>query len=218
MINFNIRTANLEDVPFLVQTIIEAEKSGGDVLSYKTFFGLEEQEIENLLTEIFNEEIEDCELSISSFLIAEKQGVRAAALSGWLENASDIPSIILKGNLLKYHLPITCFEKASSLSYLTKSLHIDYIPNTFQIGAGYVAEGFRGQKLLGLLTKEMIQHLKEKNKTITEIYVRIFDCNIPSLRTYEKEGFKVISTKESEFSEITDYLPSSKKLLLKKEI
>lgn len=218
MNSIKIRRATLKDIPFLTKTIIEAEKSGTTILSYSTIFGLKEFEIELLISEMLSEEIEDCELSISSFLIAEENGITAASLSGWLENASGIPSSILKGNLLNYFLPRESLKKAAASAKYTKELHIDYLPNSFQIGAGYVAESFRGRQLLGLLTEELINQLTTQYPSTNEIYAQIFDCNIPSLKTYQKAGFEIVNTKTSEEKEITHYLPSSKKILLKKNL
>ncbi len=42
MSDFIIRPATIADAPFLAETIIEAEKSGTDKLSYTTIFGLSE--------------------------------------------------------------------------------------------------------------------------------------------------------------------------------
>jgi hypothetical protein len=216
MNTLNIRRATINDIPFLTKAIIEAEMSGTEVLSYSTIFGLNNNEITTFISEMLSEEIDDCEISISSFLIAEINGQTAAALSGWLENANGIPSAILKGNLLNYYLPPKSFEKAATLLKYTKDLHFDYIPNTFQIGAGYVAEEFRGNKLLGLLTQKLLEDFHNDHPLATEVYAQIFSCNIPSLKTYEKAGFTVISTKESFSNEITKIFPSSRKLLLKK--
>ena len=74
MSEFNYRVATLEDIPFLVKTIVEAEKSGTEVLSYSAIFGLSIGEVEEKLAIILDEEIDDCELSVSSFLVAEKEG------------------------------------------------------------------------------------------------------------------------------------------------
>ena len=218
MNNVIIRSATVSDVPYLTKTIIEAEKSGTTILSYSTIFGLNEEQVFSLISEMLLEEIDHCEISISSFLIAEINGKTAAALSGWLENADEIPSAVLKGNLLNYYLPKECFIQASLMSKYTKELHFDYMPNTFQIGAGYVSAEYRGQKLLGLLTRELINDLHFKNTSVTEIYAQIFNCNIPSLKTYENEGFTIIDGKESIHEEIVNILPSPKKLLLKKNL
>jgi N-acetylglutamate synthase-like GNAT family acetyltransferase len=109
MNTINIRRATINDIPFLTKSIIEAEMSGTDVLSYATIFGLNYTEITTFISEMLSEEIDDCEMSISSFLIAEINGQTAAALSGWLENANGIPSAVLKGNLLNGNFIIIKF-------------------------------------------------------------------------------------------------------------
>ena len=81
MNDFILRPATIYDAPFLAETIIEAEKSGTDKLSYSTIFGLTEDEVHKYLIDILEEEIDGCELSISSFTIAESKGKVAAALS-----------------------------------------------------------------------------------------------------------------------------------------
>ena len=39
-----IRDGNINDIPFIVETIVEAEKSGTNIFSYNTIFGLSEEE------------------------------------------------------------------------------------------------------------------------------------------------------------------------------
>ena len=218
MENFIFRDATINDIPFLVDTIVEAEKSGTDKLSYSTIFGLTEVEVKKHLTDMLAEEIDGCELSISSFLIAENKGQTAAALSAWIEGLDGIPSAILKGNLLNFILPKKCIERAMKINTLIREIHIEYLPNTIQIGAGYVANEFRGNKLLGLLNTEIIVRLTQKKPEISQAWAQIFDCNIPSIRTYEKQNFSVVMTKETSNKEILHYLPSNKKILMKKEL
>lgn len=218
MNNFIFRDATIDDIPFLVETIIQAEKSGTDKLSYSTIFGLSEDEVSNYLAEMLNEEIDGCELSISSFLIAESNGIVAAALSAWIEGSEGLPSSVLKGNLLNYTLPKHCIESAIKVNEIIRDIHIEYTPYTIQIGAGYVAADFRGNKLLGLLTEAIILKLVQIKPDISEVWAQIFSCNIPSLRTYENAGFRIISDKESSNNDILRFLPSNKKLLLKKDL
>ena len=45
MNTLNIRRATINDIPFITKSIIEAEKSGTEVLSYSTLFGLNNNEI-----------------------------------------------------------------------------------------------------------------------------------------------------------------------------
>jgi hypothetical protein len=211
-----IRQATIKDVPFLVDTIIEAEKSGTDILSYSTIFGLSEEESRKYIADMLSEEVDGCELSISSFLIAEFNGKIAAALSVWVEGKEGISSAVLKGNLLNCTLPKKCLKRAMKLNEILHEIHIEYLPNTIQIGAGYVASEFRGNNLLGLLTTEIIARLLKINPNMTSVYAQIFSCNAPSIRTYEKANFIVVMIKESSREEILHYLPSNKKILMKK--
>jgi hypothetical protein len=218
MDDFIFRNATIDDVPFLVDTIIEAEKSGTDKLSYSTIFGLSYEEVQRYLAEMLSEEVDGCELSISSFMVADSHGRAVAALSAWIEGKEGIPSSMLKGNLLNYILPKNCIERAMEINTLIREIHIEYSPNTIQIGAGYVHPDFRGNNLLGLLNTEIINRLLKIKPDVTHICAQIFSCNAPSIRTYEKAGFIEVLIKESSEKEILGYLPSNKKILLKKEI
>ena len=80
MDKFIFRNATINDVPFLVDTIIEAEKSGTDILTYSTVFGLSEDETRKYMADMLLEEVDGCELSISSFLVAENEGQVVAAV------------------------------------------------------------------------------------------------------------------------------------------
>lgn len=215
---FKIRPATKDDIPFLVVTIIEAEKSGTNVLPWSTIFGLSEAETQRYLSEMLSEEIEGCELSVASFLVAEKEGRVVAALSAWIEGLNNAPSSQLKGNLLSYVLPKGSIIKASSIHPIIQEINIDYIPGTIQKGAGYVKNEFRNKKLFGILTDEIIRRLLLIDPNVSEVYTQIYGCNIPAIKANEKAGFRIILQKESSNSEILNYLPSNKKLLMKKEL
>ena len=218
MTDFIFRQATIRNVPFLVDTIIEAEKSGTEILTYSTIFGLTEVEARKYIADMFLEEIDGCELSISSFLIAERNNQIAAAVGAWIEGIEGLPSNVLKGNLLNYTLPKECIERAIKLNALLSESHIEYIPNTIQIGVVYVAPGFRGMNLVGLLIDKQISRLTNNQPEFEEAYVQVFGNNLPAIKAYEKANFKVQLIKESTDKKISDYLPSDIKLLMKREI
>jgi hypothetical protein len=218
MENLIFRNATINDVPFLATAIIEAEKSGTDKLSYSTIFGLTEEEVRSYLEDMLYEEIDGCELSISSFIIAEYNGKQAGALSAWIEGKEGIPSAILKGNLLSHILPKKCIERAAALNTMLHEIYIEYVPNTIQIGAGYVAPEYRGHRIHGMLHQEIIDRRSKENPEITKVLSQTFDCNAPSLRSKEKTEYTVLETKESSNQEILNYLPSNKKVVMMKEI
>ncbi|MCU4173881.1 GNAT family N-acetyltransferase [Carboxylicivirga sp. N1Y90] len=214
----NIRHATEADIPFLVKTIIEAEKSGTEVLSYSSIFGVTEAETEDYLTQVLEEEIDGCELSVSSFMVAESDNQIVAALSAWVEGSEGLASSKLKGNLLSFVLPPQAIQKAAKVSGLLNQVHIDYIDGTVQKGAGYVIESFRKKGLLGRLTEEIFAYYKEKNPEIKIAHTQVFECNIPALKANQKIGFEVVDSVECEDLTVLKYLPSNKKLLLKRQL
>lgn len=216
MNDFIFRQATFNDVPFLVDTIIEAEKSGTDILSYSTIFGLSEREARKYIAEMFLEEIDGCELSITSFLLAELNGHIAAAIGAWLEGIEGIPSNIIKGNLLNFILPKRCIEHAVSLNGILNEVYIECFPNTIQIGVVYVVSEFRGKNLVNRLIEEQISRLSMRQASIPDAYVLVFGNNLPAIRAYEKSNFKVHLIKESQSEEIFNYLPSNRKILMKR--
>ena len=218
MDGINIRNATIQDVPFLVQTIIEAEKSGTDKLTYSTIFGLTEEDAGKYIANMLLEEVDGCELSISSFLVAEFGGQVVAAVSAWIEGIEGISSTVLKGNLLNFTLPKRCIEKATALNSIIRDLHIEYAPDTLQLGNGHVLKSFRGNNLLGILISERIEQLSQIRPDISEVYSQIFECNTPSIRTCEKLNFKQIMVKRSTNEDILHYLPFHSKVLMKREL
>jgi len=72
MDNYKIRKATLEDIDFLVEAIIAAEKGASDTLSYTAIFGLTEEKTSDYIKSMLEEEIDGCELSVSSYMVVEK--------------------------------------------------------------------------------------------------------------------------------------------------
>ena len=66
---YNFRFAHQGDIPFLIDTIIEAEKSGTDHCGLGNLLGLPESEIRIGLAKILREEIEGCEFSTTEFAV-----------------------------------------------------------------------------------------------------------------------------------------------------
>jgi len=215
---FNIRPATINDIPFLVDTIIEAEKSSADILSWTTIFGLTEEETRGYLSDMLSEEIEGCELSVSSFMVAEQNGQLVAALSAWAEAVDNKPSSSIKGDLLSFVLPKECIQKALKINYLIHEVHIDYIPGSIQKGAGYVIKEFRNRHLFGILTEEIINSILKSYPDISQAYTQIYGSNFAAIKANEKAGFEIVMVKETFDLEILKYLPSNKKLLMKKEL
>ena len=102
-----IRPATLEDIDFVVTAIIESEKSSTDKIGPANYFEITEADYRRYLIQMLEEEIDGCEISISSFVVAEYEGEILAATGGWLEgdNEDGLPSSMIKSNLFAYFLP-----------------------------------------------------------------------------------------------------------------
>ncbi|MGM0933389.1 MAG: GNAT family N-acetyltransferase [Bacteroidota bacterium] len=219
MINFSFRKAIHQDIPFLVETIIEAEKSGTEKLTYTTIFGLSEDRTKGVLKQILEEETDGCELSLSSFFIIENDETReiAGAIAIWLEGIHGVPSSLLKGNLLNYILPRECLIRAAKLSSILKDAHIDNPDGALQLGLVYVTEKYRGKQLVGKLINNVIE-LYKTIKSVDNMYVQVFGNNIRAINAYKRIGFVEEKRIIANSKKVEEYLPSRIKVLMKKRL
>lgn len=216
MNNLHFRKATLTDIDFLCEAIIHAEKSGTDILPLCRIFEITETELLTLLQNILTSDTEGCELSLSSFLIAEADGIKAAVAAGWMEGENELhlPSSIIKANLLNFFLPARCVNAAvQNLSVIAGAL-IERTAGTFQLEYIYTAPGFRGNGLAALIIKE---HLKGV-KTGMKAEVQVFGNNPHAIISYEKAGFSVGSVHESKDPATTYFLPGTVKKRMTKII
>jgi ribosomal protein S18 acetylase RimI-like enzyme len=213
MPEYKIREATPDDAGYIARAIIAAEKSGSDVLSYATVFNITEDEVYDLIINILNEEIDGCEFSISSYLIAEIDNTVAGTAGAWVENKKE-PSSFIKSNMLSYFLPESSIAYASKEAKITSELVIDHVEGALSIVIAYVSPEHRGQNLFRLLTDA---HLK-RNPGVKELSLQVMANNIPAIRSYEKYGFSVTLSKKTDDPRIFKFLPYNEKLLMSKKV
>ncbi len=214
--DFTFRDATSDDIPFLAETVIQAEKAGSDILSYSTIFGLDEASAKKLIMKMMDEEMDDCcEYSVSSFIIAERDRKTIGAVCAWAETSDGMSSSMQKGNLLKFTIPRENFEKAIPLSSMLRELHIEYLQNSINIALVYVHSNARGLGLAGKLLKAALDKHRAKNAEMTQAYIQVFKNNIAAIGAYEKFGFETIEVKSSSHPDIIKYLPSDTKFLMR---
>ena len=218
MSEYIYREATVEDIPFLVETVVEAERSGSDIIGLAKTFHIDELDLRKYLTQIF-EEIDGCEFSVSSFFIAEYEGLPVAALGGWIEgkNENDLPSFILKSNLLSYILPKENFSQLYKVSEIIKDIQIEREPRTHQLEYGYVKPEHRGKGLLVNLVEKLLERAKLQDKLVKKSYGRILENNIFSIKMLQNSGYKIVKRFESKHPEILNYMPHNVILLMTRE-
>ena len=215
-----LRKASIKDIDFIVDVIVSAEKGGTDKLGLANLFGLSEQELRTFLFQMLEEEVDGCEFSISSFIVAECNGEPVSAFAGWLEGANEdgLPSSMLKSNLIAYYFPAENIKKSAENVDAVKDLQVDRPLGTYQLEYAYTKPEYRGQNLLGRIIDEHCKMAKQLGKTVSKMYVHTFANNIPALKLYEKCGFVEVRRFVSSNPLAKAYYPYNEVILLEKNI
>jgi len=213
-----IRKATIEDIDFLVDTIVSAEKSGTNNFGLAKLFDITEEEMRMFIRAILDEEIDGCEFSVSSFIVAEIRGKVVSAFAGWVEgqNEDGLPSAILKSNLIGYCLPLENVKKSQAKYDIVRPLQIEREEGTYQLEYSYTLPDYRGKGFLG----QIIGAHEKKALLIgvKKIQVHVFDNNPAAIKSYENNGFAVVRRFESDNPETSSFFPSNVELLMEKNI
>jgi hypothetical protein len=218
MDQYLFRPANLNDVPFLAEVIMHAERGMSDNLSYCTLFELTEIEAKQYITDMLNEEIDGCELSVSSFIVVEFENKAVAALGGWIEGFYDgMSSQILKANLINYTLGRANIEKLQNKLYFLKELQMNRTIGTMQIEYLYVGPEHIGKKIEVELLQRLEQKLINDKPDLKDAEAQLFKNSIWSIKLLMKFGYTIVSTIKSSYPEVKNFLPYDEKILMKKK-
>lgn len=187
-----IREAKLSDAAFIAETIVEAEKSGTDRLGSANYFEITEEEYKNYLVQMLEEEVDGCEISLSSFVVAEYDGEPVAARGGWLEcdNEDAMPSALLKANLFGFVLPKEKLLKGQAKYEIVKDIQIDREPGTYQLENSFTKADFRGNHIMGKLDAYHIDIAIAKG--VKKIQAHVFQNNKQSMLACERSGFQIV--------------------------
>lgn len=213
-----IRKAQDRDKDFLINAIIETEKSGSEMISYCGIFSISESDLRKLLGDILDEAVEGQELCISHFLIAEVDGEPAAAVSAWIEKESGIASSILKSNILMYFLDAEVIRAAMPALTLMNEVSFNREEGALQIECVYTLEKYRGMGLAGRIIEEHIRISQEAGSDLEKVQVILLENNAAAKRAYEKVGFGFVAARKCSDNAILSILPCNAKILMEKII
>ena len=213
-----IRKATIKDVDFLVDTIVFAEKSGTANFGLANLFEISEEDMCMYIKKILEEEIDGCEFSISSFIVAEHKGKVVAALAGWIEgqNEDGLSSSMLKSNLFSYVFPKDLIFKVRSKSEAVKPIQIERSIGAYQFDYGFTNQCYRGKGIMNAIIENHIQIAKTQG--VRKMQVHIFENNLASINNYLRKGFDVKERYESHHPLTSIIFPYNVELLLEKEI
>lgn len=217
MNDYIFRKATLDDIRFLTEVVIAAEKSNTDKLSYSTLFGVSNDQAKAHIASMFDEEIEGCELSVDSFVIAEYQGEPVAAFGAWIEGVDDqTPSKILKSNLIGYTFGREAIEFLKTKAHIIKDLITEREPGTLQFEYLFVSDAHRGKNLSNRIIEELEALAKQRYPQLQKAQVQLYANNSSAIKVYGRNGFSHASSHQSNDPEILDYLPFNEKIIMEK--
>ena len=213
-----IRQAEVRDVNFLLETIVTAEKSGTEKLSYCGVFSLNESAVVEVLRRIILEDFAGQELCLSGFLIVEIDGKYAAATCSWVEASGGLSSDLIKANLLRHHMPLESMASVLKWAKKLTGLIIPREPGAIQLESVYVRSEYRGQGALEALFSAHIEAHKTKNRSPRKIQIVTSGGNSRANAAYKKMGFDIVYKRSIDSLEIQKILPSCEKFLLEKNL
>ena len=220
MSNTDFTKADHSDLSFLVATVMAAERSGSDRIGLAQVFGVPEKELPGLIRTMLLEEVDGCEFSLSSFLVARESGISIAAVAGWTEGAAEdgVPSQMLRSNLIGFTFPKGSMEALRTNAAALASMRIDRRKGDLQIEYVHVAPEHRRKGLAAQLIQLHIRNALRSPAPPTMAQVQVFANNMPAIRLYETLGFHTASTFRSDDPRINELLPYHEKLVMEKAL
>ena len=214
-----IERAEIKDIQFIIETVIQAEKSGTDKIITCRLFNISETEYRRVLYEILASDILGYELALSNFKIVFDASRPVAAYAMWCEQSSGMSSDFLRMNAY------TMFLKKESIEYfrkgplkLVKEIEFTRQPMTIQFESLYIIKEYRGQSIARMLTDAHLEDVKQAYPHISKIQTQQIKQNELALRTHFKLGYTIADEKSSQSPEILKYYPGETKVLLEKTI
>lgn len=208
------RDATTSDVDFIVETIIEAEKSGTDCISSCNIFCFSPEYFKSLLKNILLKDYSDYEYSLSGFTVAEYLGYPIGALGSWIEEENDTPSFMIKANEL---IPSILAEKKEIAINNLKAIRgfsLKLEKQAVQLEYGYVVEEHRRKKVFTNLILQNIKKHVTRKASFNLIQTNMLKANYKSFNAYVNLGFVINEEKIMTNSEVLTLFPSDTKVSL----
>jgi len=209
----NIRKAQENDIAFVIEAILEAEKSGTDKISYCVLLNISEEKMRDILDNILRQEIEGCDFSLKSFLIASVNSEPVGAISAWVEGSQLKSSANIKAQCLKYYLGLEKWIEAQSNLEALGEINIDREEGALQIESVYVDEKFRGKRIVSKLILFAIQNYRSFLKVNPKLQIITALDNLSSHKAFKNAGLSLSLKKVSKNIKLSSIFNSSGKIL-----
>lgn len=219
MSSFLIKKATLADIPFLSKAILEAEKSFSQRPFLAKLFSLSDELCVKYIAEMLEEEMEGCEFSISSFLIAFDRDKPIASVGGWIENFDGTTeSNKIRASLIGYVFPKEAILAAKESAALISQFSLVRRQNFLQIEYVYVQDDYRGRGIAAHLIEAHIKEALVQFPSMEGVEIQFFDTNEIAAKVYEKIGFVPVDRVMMDNEQAQKLMPGNIKIKALKKI
>jgi len=212
-----VRRAKPEDVDFLVEAAIEADRSGGARSSYASLFDLSPDETRSILKEALLLDVPGQELNVSGALVVELNGNLVASTTGWVEGEDETLSMLAKAALLFSVLGPQRTQAARPRLALLGALTIPRLEGAIQLESIYVRQEGRGRGFLALLVSAHIAELGGRS-TSGRAQILLAGNNQRALHAYHKLGFQVTTRRHSDEPKLRELLADDTRILMERSL
>tara|TARA_Y100001954_G_C15638936_1_gene516641 strand:+ start:191 stop:850 length:660 start_codon:yes stop_codon:yes gene_type:complete len=219
MANIEVFQATEHDIEFVLEAIINSDKSGSNYNSYCKIFDLTEDGLKNILIKILNESIPNSELNLSSFLIAKQNNTPMCTLSMWVEGVGFASNSQIKSSALSYFIGKEKWLEAQDKLRIVSEIELEREPGSVQIESLYVRNEFRGQRLLQkIINFGLNRDQIKKVYTVSKMQVISLKENKTAHKAFCNLGFEKKKSSQSKNQDILSVYNGSGKVLFEKDI
>jgi predicted GNAT family acetyltransferase len=212
--NVIVRQAVKDDIPFIIEGIIEAEKSGGNTITSCVVFDLTILEFKDILKTLLAEDVEDYDYYLNGFFIAEHDGKPIGTCGSWVEGINDLPSGMIKANMLLQNLSREKIMFGNKQVRIIKDLNFPREKGTIQLEHIYVSEPFRRKGVASKIIYSIVKYYKSLNQTVEKVQGILFKDNFKSFNMHLKNGYVETETKTSSNPEVLTVFPYQSRTLM----
>lgn len=198
------RFAKPDDVEFIIECIIEAEKSGTQTINTCRIFNLSEQEWRDILRKILLVDIPDYDFWLSNYLIAELDNRPVCAQGAWFEGKTGIASSVIKTSMMMEYIPKEKFNLDLKKTKFVKALIMKRDAGMVQLEHAYTIPELRRRGIHTQTLLEIMKRTYDQNPDATMVQTIFFKGNCITYNESQKLGFEPVAEKSVENPEILE--------------
>lgn len=189
------RSAKPDDVDFVIECIIEAEKSGTNKINTCGIFNLTEMKWREILRNILLEDIPGYDFSLSGFMLAELDGIPVCAQGAWYSGNVEIDAGLIKTSMFMEYMPEENFNIDPDIFDIVKALTIKRDHGMIQLEFSYTVPRLRRN---GIFTRTLIETLRKnynENPGAKMVQTVLFRDNYKIFNILHRLGFEYTTGK-----------------------